>query len=108
MPIQGFVRLRKHQYGRQAAFGTAVAASKVYPFQGVPDVNLNWTDREVDEGSRFRIAAPYRGAPELTASYTDDAVEYNTMPLLLCALLCFAPFLLLAAQHVPIAEHGSA
>ena len=85
-PIQGFVRLRKHQFGRQAEFGVAVPASKAYPIQGVPDVNLNWTDREVDEGSRFRIAAPYRGAPELTANYTDDAVEYNTLPLLMAAL----------------------
>ena len=85
-PIQGFVRLRKHQFGRQASFGSAVAATKAYPISGVPDVNLNWTDREVDEGSRFRIATPYRGAPELSASYTDDAVEYNTLPKLMAAL----------------------
>ncbi len=85
-PIQGFVRLRKHQFGRQAAFGTPVAATRAYPVQGVPDVNLAWTDREVDEGSRFRIAAPYRGPEELTGPYTDDAVEYNTLSMLMSAL----------------------
>jgi hypothetical protein len=31
-PIQGFVRLRKHQFGRQGVFGTKVAATRAYPF----------------------------------------------------------------------------
>ena len=63
MPIfQGFVRLRKHQLGREAVFGTAVPASRAYPFAGVPDVNLNWTDPDVSTGSIDPVAPPLRWA----------------------------------------------
>ena len=36
MPVQGLVRLRKHQFGRQALAGTKVAATRAYPATGVP------------------------------------------------------------------------
>lgn len=81
MPIQGFVRLRKHQFGRQAVFGTKVAATRAYPFSGTPSVDLQWTDPEIDEGSRDPVAAPYRGAPELTASLDVPSLGYNTLPI---------------------------
>jgi hypothetical protein len=84
-PIAGFVRLRKHQFARQADFGTAVAATRAYPFGGTPSVELNWTDPEIDVGSRDVVAPPYRGAPDLTASLTDPAVAYDNLPLMLCA-----------------------
>jgi hypothetical protein len=84
MPIAGFVRLRKHQFARQAVFGTNVAATRAYPFGGTPSVELNWTDPEVDVGSRDPVAAPYRVAPDLTASLTDAALAYNNLPLMLC------------------------
>jgi hypothetical protein len=85
MPIAGFVRLRKHQFGRQTTFGTNVAATKAYPFSGTPDVELNWTDPEIDAGSRDIVAPPYRVAPDITASLTDPGLAYNTLPLLMCA-----------------------
>lgn len=84
MPIAGFVRLRKHQLARQAAFGTAVAATRAYPFSGTPSVELNWTDPDVDVGSRDPVAAPYRSAPDLTAGLTDAALAYNNIPILMC------------------------
>jgi hypothetical protein len=86
MAVQGLVRLRKHQFGRQSAWGNAEPATRAYPFQGVPSVNLNWTDPEGDFGSLFPIAAPYRGAPDLTASLTAPVVNYNDLPLMLSAI----------------------
>ena len=83
-PIAGFTRLRKHQFGRQADFGTKVSATRAYPFSGVPTVELNWTDPEIDVGSRDPVAPPYRTAPDLTASLTDPALAYNNIPILMC------------------------
>jgi len=84
MPIAGFVRLRKHQFGRQPDFGTKVAATRAYPFSGVPSNELNWTDPDVDVGSRDPVAPPYRAAPDLTAPLTDPALAYNSIPILMC------------------------
>jgi hypothetical protein len=85
MPVQGLVRLRRHLFGRQAAFGTKVAATRAYPFRGVPTNELNWTDPEVDMGSLDPIAAPSRGAPALSADLTDNQVAYNSIPLMMAA-----------------------
>jgi len=84
MPVQGLVRLRKHQFARQAAFGSKLPATKAYPFKGVPDVDLTWTDPEIDAGSRDIVAPPSRGAPVLAASLTDPMLAYNSLPLLMC------------------------
>ena len=86
MPIQGLVRLRKHQFGRQSAWGNAEPAQRAYPFSGVPSVNLNWTDPEGDFGSLFPIAAPYRGAADLTAALSVPVVNYNDLPLMFAAV----------------------
>ena len=89
MPVAtaGLVRLRKHQFGRQTAYNTPVAAVRAYPFTGVPDVNLNWTDPEVDQGSLDLIAPPYREAADLTASLSAPVVNYNDLPLMLAAMI---------------------
>ncbi len=83
MPIAGFTRLRKHQFGRQASFGTPIAAKRAYPLDGVPDVNLNWTDPDGDFGSLDLIAPPTREAADLTAGLNNPALYYNDIPLLL-------------------------
>jgi hypothetical protein len=83
MPVQGLVRLRRHLFGRQAAFGTKVPATRAYPFKGVPEVELNWTDPDIDLGSIDPIAAPHREAPALTAPLTDPQLAYNSIPILL-------------------------
>lgn len=85
-PVQGFTRRRKHQFGRQSSMGTPVSAVKAYPFQGVPSVDLAWTDREVDQGSVDPIVAPIRGPEDLTASLNDPGVEYNSLPLMFAAI----------------------
>jgi hypothetical protein len=84
MPIAGLVRLRKHQFGRQATFGTKVAATRAYPFTGVPSVDLQWTDPEVDAGVIAVTAPPERGAGEFTADLTFNSLDYNSAALLMC------------------------
>lgn len=85
MPVQGLVRLRKHIFGRQTVFNTKVAGIRAYPYQGVPTVDLAWTDPEVDAGTIDPTVAPYRGAPDITASLTDNALRYNSVPQLMAA-----------------------
>lgn len=87
MAVQGLVRARKHQFGRQDAFGTKVAATRAYPFSGVPSVDLQWTDSEVDTGSIVTTVAPKRESGEFTAALTDPQLAYNNIPLLLEAVL---------------------
>jgi len=86
MPIQGFTRLRQHNFGRQAALNTKVAAKRAYGFAGVPTPNRNWTDPEVDTGSIDPVVTPFLGAPDITASLTDPRLAYNTLPLLLSGI----------------------
>lgn len=86
MPVQGFVRLRKHQFGRQSDIDTAVAATRAYPFSGTPSVNLNWTDPDVDTGAIITTVTPQRGPSDLTAALTDPQLCYNNIPLLMAAL----------------------
>lgn len=83
MPAQGLVRLRRHQFGRQSVFGTKVAASKAYAFKGVPNIDPGWTDPEVDAGSLYPTVAPHRTAGDYTAPLTDNALRYNSIPLLM-------------------------
>ena len=81
MPVsRGLVKLRKHQFGRQSAFGSPVAATKAYLLSGVPEVELNWTDPEVDAGSLVEVAAPHREAPDLTAPLDIPQLRYNYLP----------------------------
>ncbi len=85
MPVQGLVRLRKHLFGRQPSFGEKVAATRAYPFKGVPANELNWTQPDIDTGSLDDVAAPHREAPTLSAALTDPQLNYNTIPLLMSA-----------------------
>jgi hypothetical protein len=84
MPVTlaGFVKNRRHQFGRQAAWGTRVAAKRAYPFKGVPDVDPNWVDPDVDVGSIDIVVAPHREAPSYAASLSDPQLRYNSLPLL--------------------------
>ena len=87
MAVAGFVRARKHQFGRQSSLNTPVAAQRAYAFKGVPDPDLSWTDPDVDAGSIDPVVAPHREAPNLTASLTDPSLRYNSLPLMLSATL---------------------
>lgn len=81
MAVEGLVRARKHQFGRQDVFGTKVAATRAYPFSGTPSVDLQWTDPEVDTGSIVPTVAPSRGPGEFTAALTDPQLAYDNLPL---------------------------
>lgn len=83
MAVQGLVRLRKHQIGRQQTHGTVVAATRAYPFKGVPANDLGWTDQDIDAGSLDVTAAPFRGPSDLTLPATDPALAYNDIPIIL-------------------------
>ena len=86
MPIQGFTRLRQHNFGRQTSLNTKVPAKRAYGFQGVPTPNRNWTDPDVATGSIDPVVTPFLGAPDITAPLTDPRLAYNTLPLLLSAI----------------------
>lgn len=81
MPVSGLVALRRHLFGRQADFGTKVPATRAYPFSGTPDNELNWTDPDVDAGSRDPVTPPTRQAPELTLDSEIPALYYDDIPL---------------------------
>lgn len=87
MPVQGFTRLRKHQFGRQSVMGTKVAATRAYPFTGVPAHNLNWTDSEVDVGSIVNVIKPTRGIPDLTWPESAPQLDYNSATIGFAAVL---------------------
>lgn len=88
MPIQGFTRFRKRQWGYQGSnssvITTAAVATRVIPWKGVPDVNLNYTYPEQDEGSLHKVAAPYQTANDITASVAGP-LNYNDAPYLFTA-----------------------
>lgn len=80
-------RLLKHQFGEQTTLGTAVAATRAIPFSGVPDVDLAYQEATGDFGAIDEVAAPFRQAPNLTAPLTLEQLDYDTVPLLMQALL---------------------
>jgi hypothetical protein len=85
MPVslQGFVKNRRHQFGRQTDFGTAVNAKRAYAFKGVPSIDPTWTDPDVDVGSIDFVVAPHREAPSYTATLTIPQLRYNDLNLIL-------------------------
>jgi len=88
MPIRGFVRMRRHQFGLQTAFGTPVAATRRVGARGVPDVNPNWTDVEdVDTGSLDPVLKPYRMGMDVALPLAFNPLAYNDIPLVMAALI---------------------
>lgn len=78
-PIQGFTRLRAVQLGKQSVIGTAVPAGRRLPLAGAPDVNLNWTDPDVDVGSLDPVLPPYRLGEDITAPWSGP-LDYDSAP----------------------------
>ena len=85
MAILGKTRLRRHLFGRQASFGTAIASQRAYPLAGVPTPNLNWTEQEGDFGSLYPVVPRYKGAPDLNFTLNDNGLNYNDLPLMFAA-----------------------
>lgn len=90
MPIQGFTRFRKRQWGYQGSNSSLIAtkatATRVLPWRGVPEVNLNITWPEQDEGSLDPISAPYQTASDITAPVAGP-LNYNDAPYLFASSL---------------------
>lgn len=83
MPVQGFTRYRKLQTGYQGSNSsvllTAAAATRVLPLRGAPDVNLNWTYADIDQGNLYKVQAPYKTAIDATQSGRGP-LTYNDFP----------------------------
>jgi len=83
MPVQGFTRFRKLQTGYQGSNSsvllTAAAATRVLPLRGAPDVNLNWTYADIDQGNLFKVQAPYKTALDATQS-ARGPLTFNDFP----------------------------
>jgi hypothetical protein len=84
MPIQGFARNRFHQFGLQTVVNTPVNATRRIAFRGVPDINPNWTDQEVDTGSIDIAVPPYRVGSDITESLTAP-MNFHHIPMLMAA-----------------------
>ena len=84
MPIQGLVRLRTNQIGKQSALLTAVAATRRVPWRDVVDYDPTRTDPDVDVGSLDPVIVPFSGFPNITWNPT-GLVFYNDLPSRLAA-----------------------
>jgi len=69
MPIAGFIRFRKHQWGiNQSSITSNVAATRVMPYRGPIKYEPNRTLPDVDTGSLDPILAPFFGAVQVSSS----------------------------------------
>lgn len=86
MPIQGFTRFRKWQFGKQAGLGPGDNPTRRIAWRGVPDPNLNWTDQtDVDTGSIDPVLLPYRPASDITVGGLGGPLTYADIPILMAA-----------------------
>jgi hypothetical protein len=87
MPIQGFRRFRKHQWGKQTSFSSNVAATRVIPWRGPIVVNPAREDPDVDTGSLDPILQPLNGPQENTGSLEITAFAFDDAPYAWSAIL---------------------
>lgn len=69
MPIQGFIRNRKHQIGKETTFASNTPATRRIPYRGAIQVEPNRTTPDVDTGSLDPVLASFYGATDVTASW---------------------------------------
>ena len=70
MPIQGFIRFRKHQVGvNQSSITSNVAATRILPYRGPIDYEPTRTQPDVDTGSLDPILPSFFGAVEVTSTW---------------------------------------
>jgi hypothetical protein len=85
MPIAGFTRFRQWAFSAaQSAHGTPATPSAAFPWRGTPDINPNWTDLDVDQGSIDPVFLPFRTALETTASLSGP-LDFESIPLIMSA-----------------------
>jgi hypothetical protein len=86
MPIQGFRRFRKHQWGVQSSFSSNAAASIALPLRGAITVDPQLQFPDVDTGTLDPTLAPYAGAAAYGASL-DGKLDYDSAPYYWAALI---------------------
>lgn len=84
--FQGFQRLRKMQIGKQTAFASNSAASRVLPWAGAIAWEANRTQPEVDLGSLDPYLASFNGPDSITLPATGK-LAYDDAPYLWAGLL---------------------
>ena len=85
MPIQGFTRFRKWQFGKQSSHGTAVTPTRAVAWSGVLEYQPNWTQQTyLDVGSIDPVLPDYRIGADITASLTGP-LTYDDIPLIMAA-----------------------
>lgn len=89
MPVLGKVRLRRHLFGRQSAFGTSVPAVRAYPLSGTPTPNLNFIEQTGDFGSLYPVAPRYKGIPDLNFTNNIASLSYNDLAMPLTAFFYY-------------------
>jgi len=81
VPIQGFIRFRKHQVGvaLAAAFSSNVAATRILPYRGPIKVEPNRTTPDVDTGSLDPVLPSFLGPLDVTGQW-DGKAAFNDLP----------------------------
>ena len=87
MPLQGFRRFRKHQWGKQSSFASNTSATRVLPWRGPIVVDPAREDPDVDTGSIDPIMQPLNGPQENTASLDITAFAFDDAPYLYAAAI---------------------
>jgi hypothetical protein len=80
MPIAGFTRFRRHQFGLQASFSSNTTATRRLPWRGPIVVDPLRTDPDVDVGSLDPVLAPHAGAATYEAALDITAFAYDDAP----------------------------
>lgn len=81
MPIQGFIRFRRHQVGKQSAFASNTSATRRLPYRGALVVDPAREDPDVDVGSLDPVLAPLAGPKSVTGSWEGKAA-FDDLPYL--------------------------
>jgi hypothetical protein len=87
MPISGFRRFRKHQFGKQSSFSSNAAATRILPWRGPIQVDPAREDPDVDVGSLDPVLAPFNGPEEVTASLEIPAFAFDDAPYAYAAII---------------------
>ncbi len=85
MPIEGIVRNRFHQFGKQTVLNTPVAATRRVAWRGVPDINPNWTEQDEADTGMIDSALPrFRVGSDITMPLSGPAT-FQDLPLVYAA-----------------------
>jgi hypothetical protein len=87
MPIAGFTRFRRHQWGLQGSFASNTTATRRLPWRGPIVVDPLRTDPDVDVGSLDPVLAPHAGAATYEAALDVTAYAYDDAPYAYAALI---------------------